>query len=106
MADFTVDIGGLDALQKNLDRSSENIDTATKQLADLAPGDLGPQALDQACADFRSDWKGGLGEIRDAVSAIWEGLDYAKNAYSEVEHVINTNLHEMAGSIAGGGAKQ
>lgn len=106
MADFTVDIGGLAALQKNLDRSSENIDTATKQLADLAPGDLGPQALDEACADFRADWKGGLGELRDAVSAIWEGLDSAKKAYTEVEQVINTNLREMANSIAGGGGKQ
>lgn len=106
MPDFTVDIGGLDALQKNLDRSSENIDAATKHLADLAPGDLGPQALDEACADFRADWKGGLGELSDAVSAIWAGLDNAKKAHSEIEHGIGQSLREMADSIAGGGGKQ
>lgn len=105
MPDFTVDIGGLDALVKNLDRSSENIDTATKHLADLAPSELGPQDLDGACADFREDWKGGLGELRDAIEEIRGGLEGAKNAYADVENTIARNLDGMANSIGEAGSQ-
>ena len=56
MPDFTVDIGGLTELGKNLDRTVENIDGATKRLDDLGPDSIGPEGLDEACGDFRKDW--------------------------------------------------
>jgi len=38
MPDFTVDIGGLDALGKNLDRTVDNIDQAIVRMEDIGPG--------------------------------------------------------------------
>lgn len=105
MPDFTVDIGGLDALAKNLDRSCDNIDSATKDLADLAPSALGPEDLDTACTDFRDAWKDGLDELRDAVDEISEGLGKAKKSYADVEETIATNLREMREGLSEGGAQ-
>ncbi|WP_034267479.1 hypothetical protein [Haloechinothrix halophila] len=68
MPDFTVDIGGLDALGKNLDRTNENLDHATKRLADLGPDSIGPDILDEACAGFRDDWEEGVDKLREAVA--------------------------------------
>ncbi|MCP2252246.1 hypothetical protein LY13_000985 [Prauserella aidingensis] len=59
MTDFTVDVGGLDALGKDLDRTCDNIDTATKKLADAAEDSIGTAELDEACENFRSDWEEG-----------------------------------------------
>ncbi|SFP77213.1 hypothetical protein SAMN05421810_103366 [Amycolatopsis arida] len=103
MPDFTVDIGGLDALGKDLDRTGENIDTATKRLADLGPEDLGPDVLDEACADFRDDWSGGLEELREAVEGIKGGLIEAKNAYAELEEALRQNLRKMADALVAEG---
>jgi hypothetical protein len=99
MPDFTVDIGGLDALGKKLDRTSENIDNATRKLADASPESIGSDELDEACADFRDVWDGGLGEIRDAVSSIKEGLDSAMKSYAELENGIEAELAKMAGDL-------
>ncbi|WP_116050387.1 hypothetical protein [Amycolatopsis palatopharyngis] len=104
MPDFTVDIGGLDALGKNLDRTSENIDNATRKLADASPGSIGSDELDEACADFREIWDGGLGEIRDAVAAIKEGLDAAIKGYAELENGIEAELAKMATNLESMGA--
>ncbi|MFC4004663.1 WXG100 family type VII secretion target [Prauserella oleivorans] len=103
MPDFTVDIGGLDALGKNLDRTVENIENATKRLEDAGPDSIGPETLDEACADFRSDWEEGLEKLRDAVSEIREGLDKAKTAYAEAEAALQDSLAKMAGDLEAAG---
>ncbi|NKQ52993.1 hypothetical protein HFP15_08880 [Amycolatopsis sp. K13G38] len=97
--DFTVDVGGLDALGKNLDRTTENIDGATKRLADLGPDSIGPDDLDEACEDFRADWEEGLDKLREAVSEIRDGLDKAKQGYAEIENDLQGSLAKMAQAI-------
>jgi DNA anti-recombination protein RmuC len=98
--DFTVDIGGLDELGKNLDRTSENIDGATKRLADVGPDAIGPEDLDEACADFRSDWEEGLDKIRDAVEKVRGGIDQTKQAYAELENALRQGMTQMSDDIA------
>lgn len=99
MPDFTVDVGGLAALGKNLDRTNDNIDSATKKLADLGPDSIGSDELDRACADFRDDWKEGLELIREAVDEIRDGLDQATEGYRDLENKIRENLQQMAKAI-------
>lgn len=103
MADFTVDIGGLDALGKNLDRTTENIEGATKRLADLGPDSIGPDDLDEACEDFRSDWEEGLEKLREAVGEIRDGLEKAKQGYAELENSLKDSLAKMAQAIDSAG---
>lgn len=102
MPDFTVDIGGLDALGKNLDRTNENLDQATKRLADLGPDSIGPDVLDEACADFRGDWEEGLDKLREAVEEMKGGLDGAKKAYAEIEEGLRGAFAQMESDIASG----
>lgn len=98
--DFTVDIGGLDALGKNLDRTIENIDSATKRLANVGPDSIGPDELDEACEDFRSDWEEGLDKLRESVNQIRDGVRQAKQGYAEVEATVRAGLAAMAQAIA------
>jgi hypothetical protein len=104
VSDFTVDIGGLDALAKNLDRTVENIDGATKRLEDLGPESIGPEDLDEACEDFRSDWEEGLDKIAEAVKNVRGGIDATKQAYADLEAAITQELTKMAGHLGQGGA--
>ncbi|MEV6897231.1 hypothetical protein [Amycolatopsis sp. NPDC051372] len=99
MPDFTVDIGGLQALGKNLDRVGENIEQATKRMEDVGPDSIGPDDLDEACADFTSDWAGGLKKIKEAVSGIKGGLDNAVQGYAELEEGLKGSLQHMAAKI-------
>ncbi|WP_298181952.1 type VII secretion target [Saccharomonospora sp.] len=99
MTDFTVDIGGLDALGKNLDRTIENVENATKRMKDIGPDSIGPKQLDEALADFRADWEEGLEQLREAVSEIRDGLDQAKKAYAEVESDLRESLSKMADNL-------
>lgn len=101
MPDFTVDIGGLDALVKNIDRSAENIDTVTKRLANLETNEVGPEDLERACSDFRDDWKDGLGEMEDAMDEVREGLEGAKGSYQDIEDTIAENLKKMEDRLDG-----
>jgi hypothetical protein len=105
MPDFTVDIGGLDALGKNLDRTVENIDGATKHLDDIGPDSIGPDDLDEACGDFRSDWQEGLDKIRDAVQQVRGGIDQTKQAYGELENAITQGLNQMAAHLGAPGGQ-
>jgi hypothetical protein len=105
MTDFTVDVGGLDALGKNLDRTTENIESATKRLADIGPDSIGPDNLDEACEDFRSDWEEGLEKLREAIGEIRDGLDKTKQGYVEVENSIRESLAKMAQTIGVAGEK-
>ncbi len=100
MPDFTVDVGGLDALSKNLDRTVENIDAALQRMKDLGPDRLGPSNLDQACADFKSDWEGGLDKLREAVDGIKGAVDQAVQGYSELETGLEETLRKMKADIA------
>lgn len=99
MPDFTVDIGGLDALRKNLERAKENIEGATKKLADLGPDSIGSDDLDEACTDFREDWEEGLEELKEATEQIGEGLDKAIQGYAEVENGIRDSLQQMSAGV-------
>jgi hypothetical protein len=99
MPDFTVDIGGLTALGKNLDRTVDNIDQALNKMDSIGPDSIGPDDLDGACADFTSDWEGGLGKIREAVSAIKAGLDAAIKGYAELEDGLKDSLTKMADDV-------
>ncbi|MCE7011916.1 hypothetical protein LWC34_55265 [Kibdelosporangium philippinense] len=100
MPDYTVDIGGLDALGKNLGRTVENIDGATKRLDDLGPDSIGPEELDEACSDFRKDWQEGLDKIRDAVNEIRGGINQSKQAYAELENALRQAMTQMASDIS------
>jgi hypothetical protein len=103
MPDFMVDIGGLDALGKNLDRTVENIEEALKKMKDIGPDSIGPDSLDQACADFKSDWEGGLDKIREAVDGISGGVDQAMQGYSDLEDGLEESLSQMGNDIAAAG---
>ncbi|GAA1237835.1 hypothetical protein GCM10009676_22900 [Prauserella halophila] len=105
MPDFTVDVGGLEALSKNLTRCKENVEGATKRLADLAPDSIGSEELDEACADFRDEWKEGLEEIEDAIDGIGEGLDNATKGYREAEEGIRDALAKMRDGVEQSGNK-
>lgn len=105
MPDFTVDIGGLDALGKNLDRTIENIEKALNRMHDIGPDKIGPDQLDAACAEFKSDWEGGLGKIREAVDGIKGGVDKAMQGYAELEAGLEDSLNQMAHDIATAGGK-
>lgn len=100
MPDFTVDIDGLDGLSKNLDRTVENIDEALTRMKDIGPDSIGPDSLDQACADFNSDWEGGLGKIREAVDEIKGAVDTATQGYAELEDGLEQSLSSMASDLA------
>lgn len=102
MPDFTVDIDGLDALGKNLDRTSSNIDQATKRLDDLGPDSIGPDVLDEACADFREDWEEGLDKLREAVDEMRGGLDGAKRTYAKIDNGLREAFAKMESDIATG----
>ncbi|RCW43124.1 excreted virulence factor EspC (type VII ESX diderm) [Halopolyspora algeriensis] len=100
MPDLSVDIGGLDALGKNLDRTTENISSATKRMEKAGPDSIGPEGLDQACSNFRADWKEGLDKLRDAVEKIKGSLDASKQCYVELDSAIAQDLEKMATGVA------
>lgn len=102
MPDFTVDIDGLDALGKNLDRTNENLDQATKRLDELGPDSIGPDVLDEACATFREDWEEGLDKLREAVEEMKGGLDGAKQTYAEIESGLREAFSKMESEVAAG----
>ncbi|TWG08342.1 WXG100 family type VII secretion target [Saccharopolyspora dendranthemae] len=102
MPDFTVDVGGLDALSKNLDRTTENIEGATKRIKDLGTGSLGPAELDEACADFRADWEEGLDKLREAVDQVKGALDASRQTYAELDSKIAESLQKMSGGESAG----
>src|SRR5690606_7374171 len=95
MPDFTVDIGGLEALQKNLTRVQENVDGATKRLDGLRPDSIGSDELDEACGDFRDAWKDGLEKIEEAIKEVDEGLNEAAKGYRKTEEGIRDALNDM-----------
>lgn len=99
MTDFTVDIGGLDALEKNLVRAKDNLGDALKSMEDIGPDSIGPDDLDEACADFREDWERGIKKIGECVGKITEALSAAKGKYAEFENAIEQNLAKMQHSI-------
>ncbi|MDV6012344.1 hypothetical protein [Haloechinothrix sp. LS1_15] len=99
MSDFTVDIVGLEGLRNNLDRTVENIDSASKRLADAGSDTIGTDRLDKACGDFRSDWKDGLDLLREAVEEVGGALDAAITTYAELESSIEDNLRQMAAAM-------
>jgi hypothetical protein len=99
MPDFTVDVGGLTELGKNLDRTVENIDEATRKLDDLGPDSIGPGELDEATSGFRKDWEEGLDKIRDAIKEVRGGIDQTKQAYAELENALRQGMTQMSNDI-------
>ncbi|MCE7007909.1 hypothetical protein LWC34_34570 [Kibdelosporangium philippinense] len=102
MPDYTVDLNGLDALGKNLDRCGENLDGALKSMEDVGPDTLGNDDLDDACEEFREDWEYGLSEIRKIVKGIKENLDASKQNYAELENALSNAFSTMRDKIGGG----
>ncbi|MEV0704141.1 hypothetical protein AB0I53_40345 [Saccharopolyspora sp. NPDC050389] len=100
MTDFRVDLGGLDALRKNLERAMDNVDQATKRIQDAGLGSIGPAVLDEACADFRTDWKEGLDKIKETVEQITSAVVDTKQSYAELDTAISKNLEKMAADVA------
>lgn len=99
MPDFTVDVDGLNGLQKDLERTGENIDNAARELADASPDTIGSDELDEACADFYDSWKNGLGEINEVVGDVKKGLSHAAQAYAEIDKGIRDALQQMQTTI-------
>lgn len=94
--DYTVDLNGLSGLDKNLKRTSENIDKATKRLKDEGPDKIGPDSLDSACSDFRSEWETGLDKLKDAIKGVRGKLDECVKEYAKAEEDISKNLAKAA----------
>ncbi|WP_222844429.1 hypothetical protein [Saccharomonospora sp. CUA-673] len=94
-----MDVGGLEALQKNLTRVKENIDGATKRLDGLRPDSVGSDELDEACGDFRDSWKEGLEKLEEAVEEVDEGLGQAVKGYRDVEEGIRDSLKDMRDGV-------
>ncbi len=101
MPDFTVDVGGLDALSKNLRRCVESLNGALTAMRDVGPESLGAEDLDQACADFREDWEYGLSKIREFVDNLGEGLDKVRQNYAEVEAALSKGFSSMRDQLGG-----
>jgi hypothetical protein len=106
MSEFTVDIGGLDALGKNLNRAKENIDGALKAMEDIGPDSVGPDELDDACAEFREDWERGIKKLGECVGKITDALGTAKGKYAEFETALQDNLTKMKHAVESGTAGQ
>ena len=104
MSDFTVSIEGLTGLNKNLERAKENIDGALKAMEDIGPDSIGPDDLDEACAEFREDWQRGIGKIGEAVDKITEALGRTRDQYAELEEALNEGFTKMTDDIASGKA--
>jgi hypothetical protein len=85
MPDFTVDIGGPDALSKNLNRAKDNIDGALKAMEDIGPDSVAPDDLDDACAEFREAWVRGIKKLGERVGKITGALGTATGKYIEFE---------------------
>lgn len=99
MSGYFVDLGGLDALGKNLQRAVDNIDDATRKLKDVGPDSIGPDDLDEACSDFRDSWDDGLQKIREGVDGVKGGLDKAMQGYAELDTKIKGSLQRMQGQL-------
>lgn len=95
MPDYSVDIDGLAALGKNLDRTADNLDEASKRLDDLGSDSIGPDDLDEATEDFRSDWEEGLDKLREAIGDIKGGLDGARQLYAAIENALTDTFKQM-----------
>ncbi len=104
MPDFTVDIGALDAMEKNLDRAQENLASALEAMEDIGPGSIGPDLLDEACAEFREDWQRGIDEIGKCVEKITGGLGTAKKQYVELETALTEGFAKMQQAVDSGQA--
>ncbi|RCW45157.1 hypothetical protein DFQ14_103121 [Halopolyspora algeriensis] len=104
MSDFTVDIGGLEAMEKNLDRAKDNLGSALKAMEDIGPDSIGPDSLDEACAQFREDWQRGIGEIGECVDKITTGLGQAKNQYQQLESALQDGFAKMHEAVESGRA--
>lgn len=99
MPDFTVDIDGLVALGKNLNRTADNLDEASKRLDDLGPDSIGPDDLDEATEDFRSDWEEGLDKLRDATESLKGGVDGACQRYAAIEQALTNAFKQMEADV-------
>lgn len=97
--DFTVDIGALDAMETNLRRAEENLGSALKAMEDIGPDSIGPDFLDEACAQFREDWQRGIGEISKSVDKITTGLGDAKKTYAELETALRDGFAKMHAEV-------
>lgn len=106
MPDFTVDVGGLTALEKNLQRTVENIGEALDRMKEIGPKSIGPDSLDAACADFTADWQGGLEKISEAVDVIKGSVDKAIQGYVELEANLRDTLTQMAEEVRAVGGNQ
>lgn len=65
---------------------------ATKRLADEGADKIGPDDLDSACDDFRSDWEDGLEKLGEAIDEVKKGLDGARKSYAELDEKIKQQL--------------
>lgn len=99
MPDFTVDIDGLDALGKNLERAKENLDGALKAMEDIGPDSIGPDDLDDACAEFRDDWERGLDKVGECVQKITDALKQARKNYAEIENALTDGFTKMRETV-------
>lgn len=104
MSDFTVSIDGLTGLTKNLGRAKENIDGALKAMEDIGPDSIGPDDLDEACAEFRDDWQRGISKIGEAVDKITGALGKTRDTYAEIENALDEGFRKMQDAIASGTA--
>ncbi len=99
--DFKVDIEGLGAIEKNLSRSSENLEQALNAMKDASPESLGYPSLDEACAEFREVWQTGLEKVRECGKKLTEGLGQAKKDYAELDNSVSEQFTKMRGDIEG-----
>lgn len=91
-------------MEKNLHRAEENLGGALKAMEDIGPASIGPDFLDEACADFREDWQRGIDKIGECVGKITAGLGDAKKTYAELENALREGFAQMHEAVEAGRA--
>lgn len=103
MPDFTVDIGGITTWVKNWAVRARTSTTPPAGWKYWGPKPPRSDELDEACADFQDSWAAGLGELREAIDEIRDGLDKAIAGYRDLENTIRDNLRRVEHAVTAAG---
>lgn len=97
--DFAVHLGGLAALNTNLNSASGRLGAALGSMRDVGVAPLGTEDLDRACGEFQRSWEHGLGKLGECVELVRTGIDASCGDYAEVERVLDEVFSRLGGSL-------
>jgi hypothetical protein len=64
-------------------------------MEDIGPDSIGPDDLDDACADFREDWQRGIDKMGKGLGKIAEALKGTRKDYAELEQALTDGFTKM-----------